>query len=132
MPEELDQNGTADVVTDESVTDENVTDRNGTAEGVTELSVTDRNGTDLSGTDESVIDEGVIDESVTMHVWRGDATGGEFAEYVLPAQEGEVVLDVIHRCRPPRRPIWPAAGTARPGSAAHARPRSTAGLRSCA
>ena len=35
--------------------------------------------------------------SVTMNVWRGDAEGGEFTEYELPAQEGEVVLDVIHR-----------------------------------
>jgi succinate dehydrogenase / fumarate reductase iron-sulfur subunit len=34
---------------------------------------------------------------VTMRVWRGDAAGGDFAEYRLPAQEGEVVLDVIHR-----------------------------------
>ena len=32
-----------------------------------------------------------------MHVWRGDPDGGEFAEYSLPAQDGEVVLDVIHR-----------------------------------
>jgi succinate dehydrogenase / fumarate reductase iron-sulfur subunit len=35
--------------------------------------------------------------SVTMHLWRGDPGGGEFKEYELPAQEGEVVLDVIHR-----------------------------------
>ena len=34
---------------------------------------------------------------VTMRVWRGDEDGGEFVEYVMPAQEGEVVLDVIHR-----------------------------------
>jgi succinate dehydrogenase / fumarate reductase, iron-sulfur subunit len=34
---------------------------------------------------------------VVMRVWRGDATGGDFAEYRLPAQEGEVVLDVVHR-----------------------------------
>ncbi|HLG66688.1 MAG TPA: succinate dehydrogenase/fumarate reductase iron-sulfur subunit [Acidimicrobiales bacterium] len=34
---------------------------------------------------------------VTMRVWRGDALGGTFAEYTLPANEGEVVLDVIHR-----------------------------------
>ncbi|HWF22490.1 MAG TPA: succinate dehydrogenase/fumarate reductase iron-sulfur subunit [Acidimicrobiales bacterium] len=35
--------------------------------------------------------------SVTMHLWRGDDEGGDFTEYELPAQEGEVVLDVIHR-----------------------------------
>ncbi len=34
---------------------------------------------------------------VSMRVWRGDPGGGEFAEYTLPSQEGEVVLDVIHR-----------------------------------
>ncbi len=34
---------------------------------------------------------------VTMRVWRGDPTGGDFREYRLPAQEGEVVLDVVHR-----------------------------------
>jgi succinate dehydrogenase / fumarate reductase, iron-sulfur subunit len=34
---------------------------------------------------------------VTMRVWRGDSDGGEFREYTMPAQEGEVVLDVIHR-----------------------------------
>ncbi len=34
---------------------------------------------------------------VTLRVWRGDASGGSFVEYSLPAQEGEVVLDVVHR-----------------------------------
>jgi len=34
---------------------------------------------------------------VTLQVWRGDDAGGRFAEYVMPAVEGEVVLDVIHR-----------------------------------
>ena len=34
---------------------------------------------------------------VTMRVWRGDEAGGTFTEYVMPAVEGEVVLDVIHR-----------------------------------
>ncbi len=34
---------------------------------------------------------------VVMRVWRGDSSGGAFAEYRLPAQEGEVVLDVVHR-----------------------------------
>jgi len=36
-------------------------------------------------------------EKVTMRVWRGDDQGGEFTDYVMPAVEGEVVLDVIHR-----------------------------------
>src|SRR5438132_6807194 len=35
--------------------------------------------------------------TVTMRIWRGDAESGEFREYQVPAQEGEVVLDVVHR-----------------------------------
>jgi succinate dehydrogenase / fumarate reductase iron-sulfur subunit len=34
---------------------------------------------------------------VTLRIWRGDSGGGDFVEYSLPAQEGEVVLDVVHR-----------------------------------
>ena len=34
---------------------------------------------------------------VTMRVWRGDASGGAFEDFVLEQNEGEVVLDVIHR-----------------------------------
>jgi succinate dehydrogenase / fumarate reductase iron-sulfur subunit len=34
---------------------------------------------------------------VTMRVWRGDPAGGGFTDYAMPAVEGEVVLDVIHR-----------------------------------
>ena len=34
---------------------------------------------------------------VTMRIWRGDKTGGQFREYAVPVEEGEVVLDVIHR-----------------------------------
>jgi succinate dehydrogenase / fumarate reductase iron-sulfur subunit len=32
-----------------------------------------------------------------MRLWRGDQSGGEFREYRVPALEGEVVLDVVHR-----------------------------------
>jgi succinate dehydrogenase iron-sulfur subunit len=34
---------------------------------------------------------------VVMRVWRGDASGGEFRDYEVVAEEGEVVLDVLHR-----------------------------------
>ncbi len=34
---------------------------------------------------------------VTLLVWRGDASGGSFVEYRVPYEEGEVILDVIHR-----------------------------------
>jgi succinate dehydrogenase / fumarate reductase iron-sulfur subunit len=36
-------------------------------------------------------------DSVKLRIWRGDKNGGSFVEYALPAQEGEVVLDVVHR-----------------------------------
>jgi succinate dehydrogenase / fumarate reductase iron-sulfur subunit len=35
--------------------------------------------------------------AVTMRVWRGDAHGGEFRDYDVEVDEGEVVLDVVHR-----------------------------------
>jgi succinate dehydrogenase / fumarate reductase iron-sulfur subunit len=34
---------------------------------------------------------------LNMRVWRGDASGGDFASYTVPVEEGEVVLDAIHR-----------------------------------
>jgi succinate dehydrogenase / fumarate reductase iron-sulfur subunit len=34
---------------------------------------------------------------VTMRIWRGDSAGGEFRDYKVAAEEGEVVLDVLHR-----------------------------------
>ncbi|HMD44610.1 MAG TPA: succinate dehydrogenase/fumarate reductase iron-sulfur subunit [Acidimicrobiales bacterium] len=43
-------------------------------------------------------------DDVVMAVWRGDPTGGDFEEYQLPAQEGEVVLDVIHRIQASQAP----------------------------
>ena len=39
-----------------------------------------------------------------MKLWRGDASGGDFVEYRLPAQEGEVVLDVVHRIQATEAP----------------------------
>src|SRR3972149_9116576 len=33
---------------------------------------------------------------VTMRVFRGNRGGGAFADYVVDAEEGQVVLDVIH------------------------------------
>src|SRR6058998_2581096 len=32
-----------------------------------------------------------------MKVFRGDSSGGEFVDYTVDVDEGEVVLDVIHR-----------------------------------
>ena len=42
--------------------------------------------------------------TVTLRIWRGDAEGGEFVDYVVPAQEGEVVLDVVHRIQAEQAP----------------------------
>ena len=30
-------------------------------------------------------------------VWRGDAEGGDFVDYAVDVEEGEVVLDIMHR-----------------------------------
>ena len=34
---------------------------------------------------------------LAMQVWRGDAAGGDLVDYTVPVEEGEVVLDAIHR-----------------------------------
>jgi succinate dehydrogenase / fumarate reductase iron-sulfur subunit len=41
---------------------------------------------------------------VTMRLWRGDAGGGAHQEYRVPAEEGEVVLDVVHRVQATQAP----------------------------
>jgi succinate dehydrogenase / fumarate reductase, iron-sulfur subunit len=41
---------------------------------------------------------------VTMRVWRGDATGGEFCDYDVKSEEGMVVLDVLHRIQATQAP----------------------------
>jgi succinate dehydrogenase / fumarate reductase, iron-sulfur subunit len=33
----------------------------------------------------------------TFRVWRGDAGGGDLQDFTVPVNEGEVVLDIIHR-----------------------------------
>ena len=38
-----------------------------------------------------------VSTTVTLRVWRGDAGQGELTEYQVLANEGEVVLDVLHR-----------------------------------
>ncbi len=35
--------------------------------------------------------------SVTLRIWRGDASGGKFVDYTTPVSEGMVVLDAVHR-----------------------------------
>jgi succinate dehydrogenase / fumarate reductase iron-sulfur subunit len=43
-------------------------------------------------------------QDLVMRLWRGDAGGGKFEEYRIPAQEGEVVLDVVHRIQATQAP----------------------------
>jgi len=40
----------------------------------------------------------------TFRVWRGDADGGQFVEYEVEVNEGEVVLDVLHRLQATQAP----------------------------
>ena len=42
--------------------------------------------------------------NVTLRVWRGTKDGGRFEPYTVPADEGMVVLDVIHKIQALRAP----------------------------
>ncbi|WP_313896169.1 succinate dehydrogenase/fumarate reductase iron-sulfur subunit [Streptomyces sp. YIM 98790] len=60
-----------------------------------------------SGTDGDGTDGGrtpAVGYRVRLRVWRGDAEGGGLAEFTVEAQEGEVVLDVIHRLQATQAP----------------------------
>jgi succinate dehydrogenase/fumarate reductase-like Fe-S protein len=59
---------------------------------------------------------------VQVWVWRGDASGGDFMPYKVDADEGMVVLDVVHRIQAQKAPDL----------AVPAAPRSTAIRSSCA
>ncbi len=64
-----------------------------------------------------LFEEGALMGSkVTMRVWRGDADGGEFHDYTVVAEDGEVVLDVLHRLQADagRRPGGPLELQGRP------------------
>ena len=39
-----------------------------------------------------------------FRVWRGDADGGELDDFTVEVNEGEVVLDVIHRLQATQTP----------------------------
>ena len=60
----------------------------------------------------------------TFRVWRGDRAGGQFVDYVDARSPREWSSSTRStRSRPSRRTTWRCAGTARPASAARARPR---------
>lgn len=67
-----------------------------------------------------------------LRVWRGDIAGGDLQDYTVEVNDGEVVLDIIHRLQATQTPTSPCAGTARPVSAVRARRRSTASPDCCA
>jgi len=69
---------------------------------------------------------------ITMRVWRGDPGGGGFEDYELQSQEGEVVLDVIHRIQATDAPDLACRWNCKAGNAARAPPRSTESPASCA
>src|SRR5271165_4338864 len=39
-----------------------------------------------------------------FRIWRGDSSGGGFKDYKTPVDEGEVVLDVVHRVQAEQAP----------------------------
>jgi succinate dehydrogenase / fumarate reductase iron-sulfur subunit len=41
---------------------------------------------------------------LNVKLWRGDENGGELVDYKIEAQEGEVVLDVVHRIQATQAP----------------------------
>ncbi|MBC8067282.1 MAG: succinate dehydrogenase/fumarate reductase iron-sulfur subunit [Deltaproteobacteria bacterium] len=43
-------------------------------------------------------------QQVTLRVWRGDKSGGEFVEYKTDTDEGMVVLDVVHQVQATQAP----------------------------
>ncbi len=73
------------------------TDETGDAPGTE--AATDETGDETGDALPDATPSPVPDEepTVTLRVWRGDANGGDLVDYTLPANEGEVVLDVVHR-----------------------------------
>ena len=57
-----------------------------------------------------------------FRVWRGDDDGGYLKDFTVEVNEGEVVLDIIHRLQATQAPDLAVRGTARPASAARAAP----------
>jgi succinate dehydrogenase / fumarate reductase iron-sulfur subunit len=48
-------------------------------------------------------------EKVELRVWRGDAGQGQLTDYQVEANEGEVLLDVLHRASAARA-RWRSTG----------------------
>ena len=52
----------------------------------------------------SVSLEAAASRDASLRVWRGDASGGGLRDYTVPVNEGEVVLDVLHRLQATQAP----------------------------
>ena len=57
--------------------------------------------------------------NIKLRIWRGDSTDGGLKDVVVEANEGEVVLDVIHRVQATQMAILLFAGTVRLVSVVH-------------
>src|SRR5206468_6556075 len=49
-------------------------------------------------------DDRLMEYKASFKVWRGDAADGELQDYTVEVNEGEVVLDVIHRLQATQAP----------------------------
>jgi succinate dehydrogenase / fumarate reductase iron-sulfur subunit len=67
----------------------------------------------------------------TFKVWRGDAEGGDLQDFTVEVNEGEVVLDIIHRLQATQAPDLAVRWNCK-ASVARAAPRSTAVHGCCA
>ncbi len=38
-----------------------------------------------------------MSRELLLRIWRGDASGGDLVDFVVPVEEGEVVLDAVHK-----------------------------------
>jgi len=93
----------------------------------TELSNTDRGRAGRGRVRRDEQDGGeVMGTKRHFRVWRGDSSGGDIQDYDVEVNEGEVVLDVIHRLQATQTPDLACRWNCKAASAAPARWRSTA------
>ncbi len=60
-------------------------------------------------------------------VWRGDAEGGGLEDFAVEVNDGEVVLDIIHRLQATQTPDLAVRWNCKAGKCVRARRRSTDG-----
>ena len=58
-------------------------------------------------------------------VWRGDVKGGGLKDFAVEVNDGEVVLDIIHRLQATQAPDLAVRWNCKAGNAVRARRRST-------